>query len=253
MGRYDKIRVYHNGQWKQPTYCRVYSGGQWKDLGDNTSYNTASMYVLKNGSYTRATLNRQDYSYVTDRWLEGEFNLLPAYGYNYCPKSSGGTAVSWYFRATIRKPDNGAYRLFYSGTGNTNGYIQLWWQNDGTIKVTACYRGTVKTLTSSNAVGANQDVYLNAYANAGSYTFYINFNGVTTSGTVGASYLYGGTTNTIGSAGLQFRGTVSVGGCNGSGNAYSSNFDASYASGTDGSNYANATHRESSSSGTNWV
>ena len=251
MGRYDKIKVYHEGQWKQPTYCRVYSNG-WQDLGDNTSYNTKSLYVYNNGSYVRATLNRQDYSYVTDRWLEGQFNLLPAYGYCYCPKSSSAGNYNWYFRATVRKPTDGEYQIFKVTQGSS--YIKITWLSDGRIQVKSSYNGaSPSTVTSSNSVGANQDVYLNCYANKGSYTFYIVFNGITTSGNCTGTFKGGSSTNVVGSAGLQFRGNVSASGINGSGNTYSSSFDASYASGSDGSNYENATHRESTNSGTNWV
>lgn len=251
MGRYDKIRVYHDGQWKQPTQCRVYYNNAWQDLGTNDSYNTRSLYTLKNGNYVRATLNRQDYSVVTDRWAQGSFSLLPASGFCFCPKSSNAGNYNWYFRATIRKTSDTDQQIFRCGASNS--YIRILWKADGHIQVTSSYNGTAYSMTTSNAVGANNTVYLNVYANKGSYTTYVEFNGVTTSGNLSASFRINNATNQVGDSAMQFRNNLSAAGVNGSGSTYSVSFDTSYASGSDGSQYSGVNHQESSSTGTNWV
>lgn len=250
MGRYDKIKVYSGGTWKTPTYCRVYNNGVWADLGADTSANTKSLYVRKGSSWVRATLNRQTQTVITDRWLAGSFNLLPANGYNFCPSYSSGW--NWYFRATIRKTTSDSQRVFWFGTGSN--YVSIYWNANGTITATVSYSGTgARSVTSSNAVGANQDVYLNVYANKGSTVLYINFNGVTTSGNVYNNILYNNASNAVGDTYMQFRGNISVGGVDGSGGTHSVSFDAGYASGSDGWQYQNANHRETSTTQTIWV
>lgn len=250
MGRYDKIKVYHNGTWKTPTQCRVYANGAWQDLGTATSYNTKSMYVRKNGSSVRATLNRRDQVVVTDRWAEGRFYLLPASGYCRCSQSSGAGAYNWYFRAYVEKTTNCDQYLFYCGTGGNPSspgqhYVRVTWLSDGRIRVDASYSGTVRTMYSSNAVGANTNVYLNVYSNAGSYSCTIDFNGVTTTASVGTSFRYNGSTTTVGDTYTKIRGTLSAAGVDGSGYTHSCSFNAATASGSDGSQYSGVTHRES--------
>lgn len=249
MGRYDKIKVYHNGSWKTPTYCRVYKNGSWVDLGDTNSYSVKDLYVRKNNNYVRATLHRQDYTTVTDRWAEGSFNILPASGYCWCPKSSAGN-YNFYFRATVTKTTSESRRLFYCGNGTR--WIEIYWQADGKLRVDTHYNSTT-SVTSSNAVGANTQTYVNVFSNSGSNTINIQFGGVTTQGTSYQCFKYSDCTNSVGDANIQFRGNVSICGVGYNTGVCYVSFDASYASGTDGSQYTGVQHRESSTTGTNWV
>ena len=257
MGRYDKIKVYNNGSWVQPNQIRVYNNG-WQDLGTNSSYNTKSLQVRKNNAFVRATLNRRDEQVVTDRWAEGRFKLLPASRYCRCSNNSSGTLrYNWYFRTTVEKTTDSEQYLFYCGTGGSpespgKHYVRVTWQSNGKIRLDAAYDGNVKTLTSSNAVGKNTPVYLNVYSNAGSYNAYIVFNGVTTSGKVASSFMYNGCTTTVGDTYTKIRNNLAAAGVDGSKNTGSCSFNASYANGTDNSQYKGVTHRESTRTDVYW-
>jgi len=249
MGRYDKIKVYSGGSWHIPSRIRVYNNG-WQDLGTSTSYSTKTLSVRNGSSFSRATLNRRDQVVVTDRWVNGRFNLLPGSGYCRCSNSTSSGTYDWYFRGTVEKTTDSAQYLFYCGTGGSpenpgQQYVRITWLSDGKIRMECCYNGNVASVTSSNSVGANQQVYLNVYSNKGSYTTYIVFNGVTTSASVGRTFRYNNCTTTVGDTYTKLRNNLSAAGVDGSGNTYSCSFDASYISGTDNYRYANADHRES--------
>lgn len=251
MGRYDKIKVYHNGTWKTPTYCRVYRNGSWLDLGSDTSYNTKSLYTYKNNNYVRATLNRQDVTTVTDRWIQGSFSLLPANGFCCCPKSDSPGNFNWYFKATIKKTTDTEQNVFRCGV--TNSYVQIKWLADGRIRVTLSWSGNPKTLTSSNSVMAGNSVYLDVHWNKGSYTCYINFNGVTTTGNVTSAFAVSNSTNTVGDTNMQFRSTLSCSGIKYLNNIIAVSFNADTASGSDNSQYTGVNHQEATTTTTNYV
>lgn len=252
MGRYNKIKTYYNGSWRTPNRIRVYNNG-WQDLGTNDSYNTKTMKVRNGNSFVRCTLNRQDTTSITDRWANGSFSLLPANGYNFCPIIFGyNYGAPWYFRATIRKTASVNQNVFYSGYGSS--YIQVVWLADGKIQVTTAYGGGSSTVTSSNSVGINTDVYLNIYANELSNTLYIVFNGVTTSGTVNYTFLDARATNIVGDTYMQFRNNLSAkGASHDTDYRYTASFDASYASGTDNNQYKDVIHKETTTTNTSWV
>ena len=248
MGRYDKIKVYSSGAWHTPSRIRVYQNG-WQDLGTFDSYNTKTMKVRSGSSFQRCTLNRRDQTVVTDRYAKGRFNLLPSSGYCRCSKSSNAGNYNWYFRATVEKTTDTDQYLFYCGTGgspNSPGshYARITWLANGKIRVESCYNGSVSSMTSSNAVMKDTQVYLNVYSNKGSYTNYIVFNGVTTSAALYGTFRYNGCTTTVGDTDTKIRSTLSAAGVDGGGNTYSCSFDASTVSGTDNSRYKNVVHEE---------
>ena len=94
---------------------------------------------------------------------------------------------------------------------------------------------------------------MNVFSNSGSNTINIQFGGVTTQGTSYQCFKYSDCTNSVGDANIQFRGNVSICGVGYNTGVCYVSFDASYASGTDGSQYTGVQHRESSTTGTNWV
>ena len=202
MGRYDKIKVYSSGAWHTPSRIRVYQNG-WQDLGTFDSYNTKTMKVRSGSSFQRCTLNRRDQTVVTDRYAKGRFNLLPSSGYCRCSKSSNAGNYNWYFRATVEKTTDTDQYLFYCGTGgspNSPGshYARITWLANGKIRVESCYNGSVSSMTSSNAVMKDTQVYLNVYSNKGSYTNYIVFTSslVYISSNKSARFLFVPSTNT---------------------------------------------------------
>ena len=248
MGRYDKIKVYHNGTWKTPKQIRVYSGGSWKDLGTDTSYSTKKIQVRNNNDFVTCTLNRRDETVVTDSWAQGPFQLLPIDGYNrYAP------GAACHFRATIEKTEDVDQVLFYNGKGTPsspgNSYFMIKWLANGTIQASAkdTHHGdtTTYTVTSSNAVLKNHEVYLNVYNNKGNLKCYIEFNGVKTSSHGFAASLVSGTTNQVGDTYVKFRYSLSVCGCTYKNTQVNTAlFNASTASGTDSANYTGVTHHE---------
>ena len=256
MGRYDRIKVYNNGSWVQPNQIRVYNNG-WQDLGTNNSYSTKTLQVREGNEFKRATLNRRDEQVVTDRWAEGRFKLLPASRYCRCSKSTSAGSYNWYFRATIEKTTDTDQYLFYCGTGGNpsspgSHYARITWLANGKIRVESCYNGNVSSMTSSNAVMKDTQVYLNVYSNKDSYTNYIVFNGVTTSATIYGTFRVNGCTTTVGDTYTKIRNNLSAAGVDGNGNTGSCSFDASYANGTDNSQYKEVTHRESTRTDIHW-
>ena len=256
MGRYDKIKVYNNGSWVQPNQIRVYNNG-WQDLGTNDSYSTKPLQVRKGNEFKRATLNKRDEAYIIDQWAQGRFNLKPNSGYCRCSKSSNAGSYNWYFRAYVEKTTSGDQHLFYCGTGGSpespgQHYVRITWLSDGRIRMDAAYSGTVRTMYSNNAVGANNNVYLNVYSNAGSYNCTIDFNGTSTTASVGTSFRYNGSTTTVGDTYTKIRGTLSAAGVDGSGNTHSCSFNASTVSGTDNATYANVNHQQTDGTHVYW-
>ena len=254
MGRYNKIKTYYNGSWRTPNRIRVYNNG-WQDLGTNDSYNTKTMKVRNGNSFVRCTLNRQDTTSVTDRWANGSFSILPAAGYCFCPILYGTNyGAPWYFRCTMRKTAAVDQNIFYCGNGTS--YLQIIWRSDGKVQVSVNYGGYNYTLVSNNSVSINTDVYLNVYANVLSNVIYIEFNGITTSGSNSnyISFLDGRATNVVGDTYMQFRNNLSAAGCSyDTDYRYSVNFNTSYASGTDNSQYTGVTHKETTTTETTWV
>ena len=248
MGRYDKIKVYHNGQWKQPTACRVYQNGTWVDIGANDSDNTKSIYVRKNNNYVRATLNKKTTTVVTERYANSPFNLLPASGFCWNPPDG-----AWYFRGTVRKTTSASKRVFYCGDSSANYSVQLWWEDDGRLTFICRYNGNENRFSSSNSVGANQWVYINVFSNAGSKRVYMDFNGVRTeSGSMYQAFEISNAWNAVGDANIQFKDNLSAAGVKWNEERYSVSFNASTASGSDGWQYTNVPHYEATTQVVTW-
>lgn len=251
MGRYDKIQVYDNNAWHIPKQIRVYHNGAWQDLGRDDSYSTKEIKVKSGENFIRCTLNRRDETVISDQYIQGTFNLLPANGY--CRHA---TKADWYFRATIeRTRDDSDVAIFYCGNGNLNGwgrsYIVIQWLANGKIRVTTAYNGVAVSMTSTNAVAKNTAVYLNVYSNRGSTMCYIDFDGVTTSGNLTSTFNISNAINIVGESGLKVRGMLSACGTNYvNANTFETHvcsFNANTASDTDWANYTNVNHVEHSS------
>ena len=75
MGRYDKIRVFKDGSWRQPSRIYVRKNGGWLDLGTNDSNITTPLNVRKNGAFVRATLNKNVYTVNGDSYVKNQFKL----------------------------------------------------------------------------------------------------------------------------------------------------------------------------------
>jgi hypothetical protein len=262
MGRYNRIRVYHNGSWVQPTSCSVYHAGGWWYLGPNdasSSYNSKNAYVEYNNNYLRTTLQRQDYSYVTDSWAQGAFSLLPAGQYNYCSRTtaSGVYNQQFYFAANIEKTEDVDQILFFNGKPSYS-FISIVWLADGRIRIQARYgTGTTYTAYTSNSVGKNIQTSFWIRFDAGTRTGVGAFNGVSQSMTVATAFAYAGSGayTQVGDTYTRFRTDLAVIGGGGSNNSTvnSVQFNPSTASGSDGYRYSGVNHQESRSSGTNWI
>lgn len=258
MGRYDKLKIYYHNGWRNineiTSFKLLYPehptwGYERVPLGRNDSDNTNELYYYTNHHYERITLDKRVETVITDAWIQGSFNLLPASGFCWCPNGAW-KYYNWYFRAHITKTASGNKRVFYCGDNNT-GYIAVYWQADGTIKVDT-YKNQLESVTTSNSVAVNTEAYLNIYSNARDDHIYIEWNNVTTNGTSSQSFIVAGT-NTVGDTGLEFRDAFAVGGVGPGDSTYTVSFDASTASGSDGNQYTNVNHREVTQTVTNWV
>ena len=228
MSRYNRIKVYKDGSWVNPTRVRVYNNG-WIDLGAADSYVKTKMAVYKNGVKYAATCDRVDTTVVTDQYSSGKFSLLPASGYCYCPQSSSYGGHNFNFNCTIRKTADVDQVIFHTyHKTNTKDFFKITWQADGKIRVDADYSsGTTRTFTSSNAVKAGTWVNLRVYANKDSYNCYIVFNGTTTSKTLYSSFITTGAVNYVGDTYINFKNTLTVTGVKYGPTAYTASFNAS--------------------------
>lgn len=209
MGRFDKIRVYNGSSWQQPSRIRVFSNNAWQDLGSNDSTNTRPLYVRYNNAWARATLNKTTVTVPGESYAAGDgFRLLPANGFCYCSNSNNSVNVSWFFRATIRKTWDGDNQIFWTGNSSGTCAHQIIWLNDGRIQVRTKSQygsGNWTTITTSNAVGKNQWVYLNVTCNKDVGTMSIYFNGVTTSGQNWQTFQINAADNWVGGSGIEFK------------------------------------------------
>lgn len=249
MGRYDKIKVYHNGSWKTPTYCKIYYAGTWKDLGADTSFNTNSGYVYTGSTYKRFTLNRHDYERQIADYVTGSFKLKPANGFCYQPSSSQsgtgqGTRYDFFFRATVTKLEAGTKQVFKSWYDDGWKFV-IEWLDNGKLQITTRWNWkTTYSFTTSNAVtDLNTPVYINVYANKSSShpaTCWAEFGPVGNTTKTANYRMYGtwrhqGAKNQVGSAGLKFTGTLSCKGVdiNGTVRTKTINMDTAEGSGSD--------------------
>lgn len=212
MGRYDKISVYNGSTWKQPTQIRVYQNGAWVTLGTNDSDNTKSLSVHKNNSFVRATLNKTITTVPGNYYTVGNSFALKKTDsqgrlIRYCHEKSLG---DWYFRATIRKTSDTEMNVYTLASTNT--YVKIKWNANGTITATnySHYEGQEYSVTTTNAVGANQWVYLNVTAPKDGSKVTITFNGVSTTGKFYGTWYNNSVAYSIGATGLHFKDSMSL-------------------------------------------
>ena len=238
MGRYDKIKVYNGTDWVKPSRIRIYSNQAWQDFGEDLSANTKALSVRFEDVFHRVTLNRTEVTTGSEAYAGGDgFRLLPANGFCYCPNSSVSSNTTWLFRATIKKTADGNINVFWIGNSDSSCVLHIVWLNDGRIQVTCKSKysspGT-QTITTSNSVGKNTWVYLNVTCNKGSTQMSVNFNGVTTSGSMWQTWLQNSANNTVGGNGIIFKEGMEVQGSTPSGGSTYRYINTSTASGSTG-------------------
>ena len=218
MGRYDKIRVFKDGSWRQPSRIYVRKNGSWIDLGTNDSNITTPLNVRKNGAFIRATLNKNVYNVNGDSYVKNQFKLDPT-NYNtrgdwclYQGTLSSDTSKygSLYLRAWIYKEQNVDANIFYSYNSNVTSYLKITWKADGRIEVRTKYSGSEYSVVTSNAVYAGNWVYLNIEWPWDTSTTNIYFNGVHTQSTANAQFLSVNMDNLVGDSVIRFKDTFSI-------------------------------------------
>lgn len=253
MGRYDKIKVYNNGSWRTPNRIRVYKNG-WQDLGTNDSSNTKTLYVRHNNRFRRATLNKKTTTTVTDRWATGPFKVWPINGY--CSRPDAGYPFELHID-NIRHTVNADSDIFYANNDSWSSYITIVWLADGRIRFRTCYNGAVRETYSQNSVGINQSVSLSCatYVENGVARQALSFNGVWSGGQSTSMMSHGSFPNTVCGGGIQMRGNLTVKGSSYSGGSIYGNtrtFNTSTASGSDGYNYQDVSHHETTTTNVTW-
>ena len=135
MGRYDKIKVYKNGSFVQPKRIRVWNNGSWLDLGDNDSSNARSLYVYKNGSKKRATLNKTVTSYTGDTYRNGGIQILD--GDTCFSPNSSYTNTEFVFTAYVRRKTSGEKNIFkmYGRATPNRDYFYIKLNANGTVSI----------------------------------------------------------------------------------------------------------------------
>lgn len=256
MGRYDKIQVYNGTDWVKPSRIRVYSNQAWQDFGEDLSANTRALSVRHEDVFHRVTLNRTEVVTETESYAGGDgFRFLPANGFCFCPNSTAYTNTTWLFRATIKKTADGDQNVFWTGNPDSSCSLHIVWLNDGRIQVTcrSVYGdlGT-QTIITSNAVGKGAWVYLNVTINKGSYQMSVNFNGVTTSGSMWQTWLIYNADNKVGGTGVVFKDGMEVQGSTHSGGSTYRWLNTSTASGSTGE-YEGVDHYGGSTTEIKWT
>lgn len=217
MGRYDKIKVYDDSGWVNPSRIRIYSNGTWKDLGDKLSDNTQSLNVCVDNQWVRATLNRTIQPGSGDKYANGQFKIKPENGFSYYP-----TGSAFQFKCTIRRTSNTKKLLFRSGvySGSTlTSYFQIYWETDGkfTIENHSSYGGGYYSYTSKVAIPLNTWVKINAYVNKGTTTLHFDY--YTLDGTIPlkqetssmyGQYAVGSCINVVGANSIDFKDDITV-------------------------------------------
>mgnify|MGYP006908800802 CR=1 FL=1 len=250
-GKYDRLKVYHNGSWVTPYSCKVYHAGSWWSLGNydsEASYNSKQLYVEYRNTCAKVTKTRNDYYTYEDPRIEGRFNLLPAGQYNYCTKVTGNSSVrnqKFYFEAYIERTQAVEQEIFFNGRSNQ--FVRIKWLQDGRIQMQAKWadRVTVYHAESENAVQEPyRSVHLIISFDAGNRTGTCNFNGYTTPNfkvDTAEAYIANSTT-TVGDTYMRFRSTFHViGGANDNNTSTTDTLtlNASTMNGTDGYRYSN--------------
>ena len=244
MGRYDKIKVYDGTNFVRPNRIQVFDGTNWQDLGTNDSSNTKSLNVRYNNAFVRATLNKRIVHVAQGSYAGGPFKFLPDNGFCICANASSVSNSDFIFEGTIFREFNEQKRLFYSGNSSGSAKIEIWWLQDGRIRVYTTYNGYSSQIDSSNSVAVGQWVWLSVWQPMGSNTLQISFNGVVTTGNQYQNFVISNAYNTIGDWGVRFKGNLHIKGRQYSGGSADKTVNMSVVSGSDGINYANVNHYE---------
>ena len=180
MGRYDKIKVYKNGSFVQPKRVRVWNNGSWLDLGDNDSTNTRSLYVYKNGSKKRATLNKTTHYHAGTSYRHGSVEVL---GGNTCfsPNSSYAN-TEFLFTAYIRRTNSGSKNIFkmYGRATPNKDYFYIRLNDNGTITIgvnTQFSSYGESSVTTSVAITDNGWHYVKVRAPLNGSKMYVSIDG----------------------------------------------------------------------------
>jgi len=135
MGRYDRIKVYHNGQWKTPTEIKVRSGGAWVSLGtqDGENQTTAGGGVRHLYRYTKARITKEK----RGTWIDlppyntGQAQInntrtengRTVYNYQWMPLDNYSNYYGHSFECTALKADSYDRLLFLIGSTTTGGSL----------------------------------------------------------------------------------------------------------------------------------
>lgn len=228
MGRYDKIRVFNGSSFVQPSRIRVFNGSGFSDLGTNDSDSKVPLYVFNGSKFVRATLNKQINTHYLEFYTVGQFRILPVNQWGINP-----TQHPWSFSCTMEKTENSDVHIFKAQVDNNSvSHITLTWMADGRIRVQArsnigSASGTLYTIYSNNAVGANVRTYLRVYWNKGSKNCNIIFGGVTTTKFLHSAWEVVNSNNIVGDARLKLYGDVSVTGVKYKNQVLTTTFNAS--------------------------
>lgn len=223
MGRYDRIKVYHNGQWKTPTEIKVRSGSSWVSLGTHTGDNQTKagggVRHLYRWNGTRITKEKQinsgvNYyysygsgSYYNDRW-EGNTQV---YSYQWDPNLSEHLVS-----CTIRKTSATDQNIFYSRdvTGSAN-YVYITWLANGQINIRTRYNNNAEiSKTFNHTLNTNTWYTITVRAlklSDGNVHNYLYVDSTMVAETVGSASFEGiNKEHRIGDTAIQFRNNLSI-------------------------------------------
>lgn len=256
MGRYDKIKVYDGTTWRKPNRVYVHDGTKWVDFGTDDSSNKQTIFVNNSNSNVRVTLDKKVTTIVTDKYVQGEFNIYPSSGYCYNPIQN--PKYDWIFECDIYKESNVDASVFWCGTPNGNRNIKITWTSDGYIKVEQYNYATTPTraeFKSSNQVYAGNWVHLRIGSDQnGKNYFVIDFNGVKKEYNRYTNIFFAVTnaTTIIGSSQIRFRNAMRVRGSDYYGNVNYWEYDMSEISGNSGY-YSGVNQHGTSITNVEWV
>lgn len=219
MGRYDRIEVFDGYSYRKPQEIQVWDGYRYVSLGNDQSYNTQHIYAhTGGGSYPRVTLQREDYVIPGEVYSYGTLKLMPKSNAGWNPHSN--TAPAHLFECDIMKTTNGAVNILNSNNGaRWKCALIITWNENGTISfyTRSMYHRSGNnpvTITTSNAVGANQWAHLKISApkgvNSSAWQVTIEFNGVVTKGTTYNTWTVANADNVMGDPNLRWRGTANI-------------------------------------------
>lgn len=218
MGRYDsRLQVYTSSGWKNVKRVQVNNGSNWIDFGDNDSSNTRKIEVYTDSS-TKVRITRNKVIHTipavpSDGISSGRFKLLPVDVWcTYGIPVRGGNFI---FNATVRKHEDTSIQLFRVWHPSNGDCLRITWLADGRLEIYTKNLANNSYTTSYTSNAVLKDHWANiqmtftdenlGYNKKGT----VKFKGTTT--TIGiVRYSGDGTTNEIGSTGLEFKDTLTV-------------------------------------------